>query len=86
MTIQTNTIWRLITTSPLSGAENMAIDEALLCSFDPISSQPVLRLYGWNPPTLSLGRFQKAAEVLDLERCTAEGVAVVRRMTGGGVI
>lgn len=64
----------------------MAIDEALLRSFDPESSLPVLRLYGWNPPALSLGRFQKAAEVLDLDRCRADGVAVVRRVTGGGVI
>ncbi len=64
----------------------MAIDEALLRSFDPASSLPVLRLYGWNPPTLSLGRFQKASEVLDLERCCADGVAIVRRVTGGGVI
>jgi len=78
--------WRLIETPPLPGAENMAIDEALLRSFDPSSSLPVLRLYGWNPPTLSLGRFQKAAEVLNLERCLADGVAVVRRVTGGGVI
>jgi lipoate-protein ligase A len=64
----------------------MAIDEALLRSFDPASSPPVLRLYGWNPPTLSLGRFQNTAEVLDLDRCRADGVAVVRRVTGGGVI
>lgn len=64
----------------------MAIDEALLRSFDPALSLPVLRLYGWNPPALSLGRFQKAAEVLDLERCRADGVAIVRRVTGGGVI
>lgn len=64
----------------------MAIDEALLRSFDPATSLPVLRLYGWNPPALSLGRFQKAAVVLDLERCRADGVAVVRRVTGGGVI
>jgi lipoate-protein ligase A len=78
--------WRLIVTPPLSGAENMAIDEALLRSFDPASSIPLLRLYGWNPPALSLGRFQKAAEVLDLVHCRSDGVAVVRRMTGGGVI
>jgi len=78
--------WRLIITPPLSGADNMAIDEALLRSFDPVSSLPVLRLYGWNPPALSLGRFQKAAEVLDLARCRADEVAVVRRVTGGGVI
>lgn len=64
----------------------MAIDEALLRSFDPVTSLPVLRLYGWNPPTLSLGRFQKAAEVLNLKRCRDDGVAVVRRVTGGGVI
>lgn len=64
----------------------MAIDEALLRSFDPAVSPPVLRLYGWSPPALSLGRFQKADEVLDLERCRADGVAVVRRVTGGGVI
>ena len=64
----------------------MAIDEALLRSFDPDCSLPALRLYGWNPPTLTLGRFQNAAEVLDMERCRADGVAVVRRVTGGGVI
>lgn len=64
----------------------MAIDEALLRSFDPESSLPVIRLYGWNPPALSLGRFQKAAEVLDLERCAVDQVAMVRRVTGGGVI
>ena len=85
-TVQTKQTWRLIVTPPLSGAENMAIDEALLRSFDPESSLPVLRLYGWNPPALSLGRFQKASEVLDLECCRADGVAIVRRVTGGGVI
>jgi lipoate-protein ligase A len=64
----------------------MAIDEALLRSFDPATSLPTLRLYGWNPPSLSLGRFQKADEALDLKRCRADGVALVRRVTGGGVI
>jgi len=78
--------WRLITSEPFPGAENMAVDEALLRSFDPDSSPPVLRLYGWEPPALSLGRFQKAEAVLDLERCRADGVTIVRRVTGGGVI
>lgn len=64
----------------------MAIDEALLRSFDPATSLPVLRLYGWSPPALSLGRFQKPTEELDLERCRAAGVPLVRRITGGGVI
>lgn len=64
----------------------MAIDEALLQSFDPASSHPVLRIYGWYPPALSLGRFQKAADVLDLGQCRSATLQVVRRITGGGVI
>jgi lipoyl(octanoyl) transferase len=78
--------WRLIDTGPLSGAANMAVDEALLSCFDPQNSNPVLRLYGWNPPALSLGRYQDAAATLKLDHAAADGVAVVRRMTGGGII
>lgn len=78
--------WRCIDTGPADGPTNMAIDEALLSSFDPNGSLPVLRLYGWTPAALSLGRFQNAEQVLDLDRCHAAGVPVVRRITGGGVI
>ena len=78
--------WRFIDSGPLDGAANMAVDEALLACFDPETSRPLLRIYGWEPPTLSLGRFQKAAEVLDRERCIRARVPVVRRITGGGVI
>jgi lipoate-protein ligase A len=78
--------WRLIDTGPLSGRENMAIDEALFRCFDPASSRPVLRLYGWQPQALSLGRFQKAGDDLDLDRCRADNLTVVRRITGGGAI
>lgn len=78
--------WRLIDTGPLAGPANMAVDEALLNSFDPADSLPVLRLYGWEPPAFSLGKFQVADEVLDLAYCRAAGIPVVRRVTGGGVI
>jgi lipoate-protein ligase A len=64
----------------------MALDEALLQSFNPHESLPVLRLYGWSPPALSLGRFQKLDDILDLDRCRTADVPVVRRITGGGVI
>lgn len=78
--------WRVINTGPLPGAHNMAIDESLLCLFNPNTSDPILRIYGWNPPSLSLGRFQKAEDVLDLKRCHADSLPVVRRISGGGVI
>jgi len=64
----------------------MAIDEALFRCFDPAVSRPVLRLYGWQPPALSLGRFQKAGDDLDLARCRADNLTIVRRITGGGAI
>ena len=79
-------VWRLIDTGPLDGPANMALDEALLTSFDAKRSRPVLRLYGWHPPALSLGRYQEAEAALKLELCAADGVPVVRRMTGGGII
>jgi len=86
MTGNENTTWRLIDTGSLPGPENMAIDEALLNCFEPGRSLPVLRIYGWSPPAFSCGRFQNPAEILDLERCRAAGIPVVRRITGGGVI
>src|ERR1035438_5738432 len=78
--------WRLIVSGPLDGVSNMAVDEALFSMFSPEVSLPVLRLYSWEPPAVSLGRFQIPDEVLNLEKCAAEGVMVVRRITGGGMI
>ena len=78
--------WRYIDSGTSAGPLNMAIDEALLLSFAPENSEPVLRTYGWEPPTLSLGRFQKTEEVLDLERCRSNAISVVRRVSGGGTI
>jgi lipoate-protein ligase A len=78
--------WRHIGSVGSSGAANMAVDEALLMTFDPECSPPILRTYGWDPPALSLGRFQDAAGVLDLERCRLDAVDIVRRVSGGGTI
>jgi len=78
--------WRLIDTGPLSGQDNMAVDEALLHHFDPVTSPPILRLYGWEPAALSIGRFQKAPDDLNLKRIKNDRLTVVRRITGGGAI
>jgi lipoate-protein ligase A len=43
---------------------------------------PALRLYRWDPPALSLGRFQPEQDVDDAA-CDRLGVEVVRRPTGG---
>ena len=78
--------WRLIDTGSMTGAENMAIDEALLACFDPEKSLPILRLYGWEPPAFSFGKFQNPGETISLDKCRSDGVQVVQRITGGGLL
>lgn len=48
-------------------------------------SAPVLRLYGWARPALSMGRHQGVADEI-LARCRARGVDTVRRPTGGTAV
>jgi lipoate-protein ligase A len=78
--------WRLIRSGPLRGACNMALDEALLESVAGGRSLPVLRLYGWAPPTVTLGYFQRAESTVNLESCRSLGIDVVRRITGGRAV
>jgi len=70
---------RLLPTLDADGPEQMARDEALLET----SAGTTLRLYRWTPPTVSLGCFQEhVASTAGLP----PGMAVVRRITGGGAI
>ncbi len=63
----------------------MARDEALMQRVGRGESVPTLRLYRWDPPTISLGYFQPIADYESLP--SPEGdLAVVRRLTGGGAI
>ena len=66
--------WRLLMHGADSPARNMAVDEALLRNV----RDPVLRIYEWSVPAVSLGYFQPAA--LASER------PFVRRYTGGGLV
>lgn len=63
----------------------MALDEALWRVASRKGTTPVLRLYRWSEPTLSLGRFQ-SLEAINLEACRRLGIGVVRRPTGGRAI
>ena len=79
------TRWRLLVTPPASGAENMALDEALMERARE-SEEWVARLYSWHTPTISLGRNQSARGRYDLERIRQLGFDIVRRPTGGRAI
>ena len=77
--------FRLLIDPRLPGARNMAVDEALLRCMAPAGA-PVLRLYGFAPPCVSLGRFQPASDLGDDGLRRREGVGVVRRPTGGRAV
>ena len=67
-----------------SGPTNMALDEALLEQVAERGDLSYLRAYGWSEATLSLGYFQRMAEVEVEPRW--HFVPRVRRATGGGAI
>lgn len=77
--------WRLVRTPPMSGALNMAIDEAILNAIAEGQSPPTLRFFAWEPATLSLGYGQPIADI-DRARIEARGWGLVRRPTGGRAI
>ncbi len=77
--------WRLVADGELTGARNMARDTAMLEAVAEGASLPTLRLYGWRPPCLSLGRHQSVAAA-DATFCRRHGVDLVRRPTGGRAV
>ncbi|MBU0491949.1 MAG: lipoate--protein ligase family protein [Chloroflexi bacterium] len=76
------TAWRLLSSGPADGPTNMAVDEALMEGQSP----PTLRFYGWEPPCVSLGRFQPVDGAVDRAACQSRGIDLVRRLTGGRAI
>lgn len=77
---------RLLETGFNSGAWNMALDEVLLLKNHVEGGIPILRLYGWKPTCVSIGYFQSLEEEVDIEKCSTNGVDIVRRITGGGAV
>ncbi|MFZ5863907.1 MAG: lipoate--protein ligase family protein [Nitrospirota bacterium] len=78
--------WRLIVDPPSPAGYNMAVDETLADACRRGFIGPTLRLYSWDRPSISLGYFQRPEAVVDLERCRAAGVPVVKRTTGGRAV
>ncbi len=80
--------WRVIVEGESDGAWNMAVDEAILEAYERADPKPnpTLRLYGWQPAALSLGRTQRAQGSYDAEIVSIHGIGLVRRPTGGGAV
>ncbi|WP_255193809.1 lipoate--protein ligase family protein [Natronobeatus ordinarius] len=76
--------WRLIRDEPRDGAIQMALEEVAgeTALEDGVRT---VRVYDWEPSTLSLG-YRQAADSVDWDFCDREGIDVTRRQTGGGGI
>jgi len=78
--------WTLVLTPLLGGAQNMAVDELLLeRAIRSAHPDPIVRIYGWAVPTLSIGRHQRLSDEV-VVRCLNTGVEVARRPTGGTAV
>lgn len=78
--------WQLILDAAgRSGAQNMAVDEALLLEADRAGTA-FLRLYRFTPACLSFGRNEPALERFDRAAIERLGLDVVRRPTGGRAV
>lgn len=78
--------WAFIDSGNCSPGYNMAMDEMLLKWHSEGKIPPVIRFYGWNPATLSIGYFQKAEKEIDLQKVKDSGLGFVRRATGGRAV
>ncbi|MGI6092877.1 MAG: lipoate--protein ligase family protein [Veillonellaceae bacterium] len=80
------TKWRLVNSGVGTAAQNMAVDEAILKAHAAGEVPPTLRFYGWHPAAVSLGYFQSADAEIDIAACRANGIDLVRRLTGGRAV
>lgn len=77
--------WLLVPYAEHDGATNMALDEEMLAARIAGEIPPVLRLYGFVPPCVTIGLSQKMDPAAE-ERIRAEEIDIVRRPTGGRAV
>lgn len=76
--------FRRLPTRSSPGAMNMALD-AVAAETAAAGGPATVRVYGWEPSTLTLG-YAQDPDTIDWAFCDEAGIAVTRRPTGGGAI
>lgn len=78
--------WRVLDFQLYNAYENMAIDEAIFRETVNKKKSPTIRFYGWRPAAVSIGYFQDIKEEVNIEKCHADGIDIVRRLSGGKAV
>ena len=66
--------------------ENLALDEALLGAAEDAGSSETLRVWEISRPCVVLGYFCKLGADVNVAQCETDGVAIRRRISGGGTV
>jgi lipoate---protein ligase len=78
--------WLLLPQVARSPLMNMALDEVLTLRVGRGQRPPTLRVWGWSDRCVVLGRFQSVRNEVNEEAARANGVQLVRRISGGGAM
>ena len=78
--------WRLITDDGVTDSFGLSADETLAERVGAGASVSTLRLYTYRSYCALVGRFQNVENEVHLDYCTAHGIPLNRRPTGGGAI
>jgi len=78
--------WQLLTEPPETPEMHMALDEVLLDAVARGDRPPTLRIWEWASGAVVLGRYQSVRNEVDEVVAAKHGLAVVRRITGGGAM
>jgi lipoate-protein ligase A len=77
---------RLINEGHFDEPMHHALDQVLLDRLDAGEIEPTVRFWYRNGPAIPLGRFQAYEDEVATDFVAAEGIDVVRRITGGGAM
>ncbi len=78
--------WRLLDTPPMTGAQNMALDETLLELKGEGKTRDTMRFLQFRPRCVLVGYHQSVEEEVRRDFCHQHNIEINRRITGGGAI
>lgn len=78
--------WHLLPSIPLSPPMQVAMDETLTLAVGRGERPPTIRFWNWADDAVVLGRFQSVKNEVNEDVAAAEGVTLIRRISGGGAM
>ncbi|MGB6241581.1 MAG: biotin/lipoate A/B protein ligase family protein [Castellaniella sp.] len=78
--------WQLLHPAPLMPLQHMALDQVLLDEVAAGRRAPTLRIWEWAAPAVVIGIFQSLKNEVDAQAAQAQGIQIVRRISGGGAM